>query len=205
MKTFILLISCFLLWSCSDNFNDTGTANGMYDGTVLEYLQGDKNNWKLTVELIERAGLQPLFEGRDPEYSQITFFAPTSFSILQFLLKTTDTDGNRLYQTITDVPVETCQEIVLSHVVPNRYLRKDFEFEIKGTLEGGSELITLTGLRLRVYRFYIGRPNIDPDGIGFHFTQSGHIGIIASGDIQPLTGVVHSIDYTYQLLNPVMK
>lgn len=206
MKTILfILLSTLLITACDDNFHDTGKANGNHNCSMLQYMQSDPNNWSLTVQLINRAGLEKLFMGQDPSYPLITFFGPANSSIRQFLYKTTDTDGERLYNGIDDIPADLCREILLSYVVKDRIMRSDIAFEIKGTLDGGTPLTTLSGATIRAYRYYTGRPNIDPDGMGFNFVESGHMGFIASGDINTLNGVVHSLADTYQLANPVIK
>jgi len=77
----LLLLFVSLLCSCDtkQDWYDSGICSPYHDCSIMEYLRGDTANWKLTVELIERAELTDLFEGNDPNYKEITFFAPPSF------------------------------------------------------------------------------------------------------------------------------
>ena len=82
MKTlqYIKIVVC--LWglcvSCDTQQNviNSGVSSPYHDCTILDYLRGDEYNWELTVAMIERAGLQDLFEGRGDSLPEITFFAP---------------------------------------------------------------------------------------------------------------------------------
>src|SRR5690554_4504057 len=85
----ILGMSCMVLlamYSCTkQDIIDTGVSSPYFEGNIMQYLRSDDYNWKLTVELIERAGLTTLFEGNDPQYPEITFFGFKSYSVLRFL------------------------------------------------------------------------------------------------------------------------
>lgn len=91
MKTlqYIKIVVC--LWglcvSCDTQQNviNSGVSSPYHDCTILDYLRGDEYNWELTVAMIERAGLQDLFEGRVDSLPEITFFAPPSYCILRYL------------------------------------------------------------------------------------------------------------------------
>lgn len=203
-KIYMIVLIASFLWECDDNyFHDTGLANGVHDCTMWEYLRSDHENWDSTVLLIQRAGLVPLFEGKSAEYPEITFFGPTNLSIIQFLLTTTDRAGNRLYHRIADIPAETCERLVKSHIIPGRRIKEDFDYEVRGTLTGGTILQTLTGIELRVFRTkgdYNGIPDIGPEGLGIHALVNGFIAGVASADIVTNMGMVHSLSYGYQMV-----
>ena len=86
-KIFIILLMVFIGSACTkENFIDTGKASGIFDGNILEYMKNDPYNWDSTVVVIEWAGLTSLFEGKDAQYPEITFFGPTRLSILRYML-----------------------------------------------------------------------------------------------------------------------
>lgn len=202
MKNILILIG--LLWvvcSCDDYYHDSGLADGKHDCSMWEYLNTQPQDWDSTVLLIERAGLVDLFDGKDKEYPEITFFGVTDLSIEQFLLKTVDEEDEPLYERIEDVPVDLCRKMLLSHVVPGRMMKTDFDYEVKGTLTGGTMVTTLSGVELRVYRTrseYGGVPDIGAEGLAIHAIISGQMASVASADVETLNGVVHSLSYTYQ-------
>ena len=151
--------------------------------------------------MIEHAGLKDVFDGTNPEFKQITFFAPTNLSINQFLFKTTDETGDMVYSSVKDVPVELCRKMLLAHVLDRRMMKEDFDYEVKGTLTGGTMVTTIGDVELRVYRTrtpYNGIPDIGPESLFFHAVISGHIAMVASADIEMTNGVVHSLSYTYE-------
>lgn len=86
----LLLLFVSLLCSCDtkQDWYDSGICSPYHDCSIMEYLRGDTANWKLTVELIERAELTDLFEGNDPNYKEITFLP-------RLLLRYFDTCGIR--------------------------------------------------------------------------------------------------------------
>lgn len=145
MKKCALFIIGFMIIFCGcgkDYFHDTGLANGKHDCTIWEYMQQDRENWDSTILVIKRAGLQSLFDGTDGENKEITFFGPTNMSIMQFLFKTVDEEYEMMYSSIDDIPVEICRQFILSHVIREKWLSTDFEFENKGDLDrriGGNE------------------------------------------------------------------
>lgn len=204
MKKYIAIwIGLLLAFSaCDDNYyHDSGLANGKHDCTMWEYFQTDLENWDSTMVLIEHAGLKDVFDGTNPDYKEITFFGVTNLSINQFLFKTIDDDWEPLYNRIEDIPVELCREMLLSHVVAGKLMKPECEYEVKGTLTGGTTVKTLSGIELRVYRTrssYSGIPDIGAEGLAIHAPVSGQMTTIASADIGVTNGVVHSLDYTYQ-------
>lgn len=199
----ILIIATIVFYSCvDDNYHDSGLANGRFDGTVWEYMHSNPE-WDSAIVVIERAGLTGIFDGTDPAYKEgITFFGFTNFTVWQFLAYTKE-NGQRKYKCIADIPVELCRQMVLDYVIPGKRMKESFGYEIRGTLKGGSEVETLSGKLLRIYRTKTpnpntGEPDKGPEGMGVHATQSGHIAAIASADNEADNGVVHSLSYTFQ-------
>ena len=84
MKKILLAISIVLtIVSCTTdyNMNNTGLANGKFDGTMYDYFHSDSYNWDSLIIMIDRAGLQDLFNGEVEGYEEITFWGPTNNSI----------------------------------------------------------------------------------------------------------------------------
>lgn len=76
MKKILLAISIVLtIVSCTTdyNMNNTGLANGKFDGTMYDYFHSDSYNWDSLIIMIDRAGLQDLFNGEVEGYEEITF------------------------------------------------------------------------------------------------------------------------------------
>lgn len=205
MRNYILfIIMAVLLYSCdNDNYIDTGVTDGKFNGTVWEYMHSN-HEWDSAIVVIERAGLTGIFDGTDSEYKDgITFFGCTSFSVWQFLAYTVDENDNRIYNCINDIPVELCKQMVLDYVVKGKKMKESFDYEIRGTMDGGTEMQTVSGKILRVYRTksndpYTGEPDKGPEGLSIHAKESGHIAPIASADNEADNGVVHSLVYEFQ-------
>lgn len=85
---FLCLLFIGSLTACTDyDFVETGRAQAYHDTSMLTYLKRDSYNYSYLVHLIERAGLNDVFEGKSEYGNQITFIAPTNHSIRRYLLK----------------------------------------------------------------------------------------------------------------------
>lgn len=196
-----IIISVTVVSCVKDYRHDTGVANGIHDCSMMDYMRTDHYNWDSTVVAIEYARLTDIFEGNDPDYAEITFFGPTNMSIRQYILKTTGADGAQLYRSVRDIPVDLVKTMLLSYIVKGRCMKESFDYEIKGTLKGGTEVETLNGIKLRVYRSqnpYYGVPDIGSEDLKIHALESGQMATIASADIQTNNGVIHSLQNKFQ-------
>lgn len=199
----VALVFCF---ACTkQKVIDTGTSKAQFDGTVMQYLRADDYNWKLTVQMIERAGITDLFEGRVDSVKALTFLAPTHYSILRYML-----DHN--VDTITRLTPEFCRETILKHVVKGKILKKDIPFRNKQyyiydpaqPASGYKTMPTLGGRNIRAY-LETTPYGLSPEGgpiVMFLYSMSqGLVVPLASPDIQPTNGVVHALNYNYLLNN----
>ena len=119
-KIFIILLMVFIGSACTkENFIDTGKASGIFDGNILEYMKNDPYNWDSTVVVIEWAGLTSLFEGKDAQYPEITFFGPTRLSILRYML-------NNGIERIKDVEPQVWKEMMLRYVISGKHMKDSF-------------------------------------------------------------------------------
>ena len=160
---------------------------------MMDYLRSDHNNWDSIVVAIEYAGLTDIFEGTNPDYKEITFFGPTNMSIRKFFLEQT---GEAIYHTIREIPVELVKDMILAYLVEGKKMKETFDYEVKGTLTGGTEVYSLNNVKLRVYRTqseFNGIPDIGAEGLKIHAEISGQMASIASADIESYNGVVHSL------------
>jgi hypothetical protein len=206
---FLFGIICMLGISCQkQDFIDTGKANGEFDGSMMDYLRSDSYNWDSTVLVIERAGLEDLFEGNDPENAEITFLGCTNLSILRWMLEeewvwndeTGGFDIKPAYHKVADIPVEDCREMILRHVIQGKYLKADIPKGISNPKEGGKDFSTLGDNSLWLYTYtdpWNGVPDKGPTHLYVEsYTAESKIDV-ASSDIRCDNGVVHSLHYNY--------
>ena len=204
MKKYLCYIGIILaVYACDKNeFHDTGLAYGKHDCSMWEYFAKDHADWDSVVMMIERAGLVNIFDGTHPQYKEITFFGITNLSVNQFLVKNLDENKAMKYQGVRDIPEEMCRRILLSHIIPGKKMQQEFDYEVKGTLTGGTIVKTLSGIDLRVYRIknpFMGVPDIGEEGLGIYAMKSGYQAKVASSNIETTNGVVHALSYTYQM------
>ena len=192
-KIFIILLMVFIGPACTkENFIDTGKASGIFDGNILEYMKNDPYNWDSTVVVIEWAGLTSLFEGKDAQYPEITFFGPTRLSIPRYML-------NNGIERIKDVEPEVWKEMMLRYVIPGKHMKDSFA--VGDIDDGGDEFTAIAGNRIRVYRKlnpYKDTPDVGAATLHIQSIDTGYsIVMIASADIEPDNGAVHSLVYGF--------
>ena len=120
MRNIGIILVLLSLFSCETKYNyiDSGLANGRFDGTMYDYLHSNSYDWDSTLLLVERAGLEDLFQGKQVGYEKITFFGPTNLSILRWMIE-------QGYNAIREIPEATCRELILRHVVAGIHWRDD--------------------------------------------------------------------------------
>lgn len=227
---FLCLLLMGVLSSCTDyDFVETGRAKAYHDTSMLTYFKGDDYNYSYLVHLIDRAGLNDVFEGKSQYGSQITFIAPTNHSIRRYLLKThtasadnydnwsmstrasfdknTATD-EQIMHLIDSISVDSCRNIVLSHVIPNENLQlEDFARGEKSTsgeaIGKGGKLYTMaSGTQLWIYSFatsYNGVIGAGPLALHVVSPTTQVERTVASHNIRTQTGTVHALQYNFTL------
>ena len=260
----LLFIGCFA--SCTNyDFVETGRAQAYHDTSMLTYLKRDSYNYSYLVHLIERAGLNDVFEGKSEYGNQITFIAPTNHSIRRYLLKThaplpvedsndqpntpdtPDTPSNpetpsnpdapetpsnpgtpevsavadtraafdkntatdsQIMQLIDEISVDSCRQIVLSHVIPNEnLLLENFVRGVKSTsgkaIGTGGKIYTMaSGTKLWMYTFastFGGVAGAGPLTLHVVSPTTQIERVIASHNIRTKTGTVHALQYNFTL------
>ena len=204
MKKILLAISIVLtIVSCTTdyNMNNTGLANGKFDGTMYDYFHSDSYNWDSLIIMIDRAGLQDLFNGEVEGYEEITFWGPTNNSIRRWMLE----GGTGVPRRLKDLSPEECRKYVMAHVVKGKTMLNDIP---RGTLNMGSVSggMTMYGEdnknEMWVYTEQLPYNGVIDVGAVIIKIRSMRTLVdidIASCNIEPTTGVVHSLHPNYTL------
>lgn len=199
MKRLVIGVLLLIFWACDTKYNyiDTGISDGVHDCSMLEYLKGDSYNWDSIVRIIDRAELTSLFEKEGTE-DQITFLGPTNHSIRNWMY-------DSAYVTVNSIPVDTCKQMVLRHVIKGRYMMTDIPRGSTGTSassgrSGGIEMTTLGGRKVWLYTVSTPAHGVEDAGpltlycVSLDLSKSVPL---ACPDIQTNTGVVISLDYNF--------
>jgi hypothetical protein len=112
-----------------------------------------------------------------------------------------DDNGERLYQCVGDIPVELCRRMILSYIVPEKFVSTDCDFEIKGELKGGKMVETLAGNHLRCFRRtsdYDGAADKGPESFYIHDQETDRIIYVNGKNFVTTNGVIHRLSYTLQ-------
>ena len=204
MKQILLAISIVLtIVSCTTdyNMNNTGLANGKFDGTMYDYFHSDSYNWDSLIIMIDRAGLQDLFNGEVEGYEEITFWGPTNNSIRRWMLE----GGTGVPKRLKDLSPEECRKYVMAHVVKGKTMLNDIP---RGTINMGSVSggMTMYGEdnknEMWVYTEQLPYNGVIDVGAVIIKIRSMRTLVdidIASCNIEPTTGVVHSLHPNYTL------
>ena len=204
MKKILLAISIVLtIVSCTTdyNMNNTGLANGKFDGTMYDYFHSDSYNWDSLIIMIDRAGLQDLFNGEVEGYEEITFWGPTNNSIRRWMLE----GGTGVPKRVKDLSPEECRKYVMAHVVKGKTMLNDIP---RGTINMGSVSggMTMYGEdnknEMWVYTEQLPYNGVIDVGAVIIKIRSMRTLVdidIASCNIEPTTGVVHSLHPNYTL------
>ena len=204
MKKILLAISVALtIVSCTTdyNMNNTGLANGKFDGTMYDYFHSDSYNWDSLIIMIDRAGLQDLFNGEVEGYEEITFWGPTNNSIRRWMLE----GGTGVPRRLKDLSPEECRKYVMAHVVKGKTMLNDIP---RGTINMGSVSggMTMYGEdnknEMWVYTEQLPYNGVIDVGAVIIKIRSMRTLVdidIASCNIEPTTGVVHSLHPNYTL------
>lgn len=197
----VSLVGVFTACETKQDVWDTGVSSPYHDCSILEYMRGDDYNWELTVQMIERAGLEDLFEGQVDTMPEITFWGFPSYSVLRYLY------DNRKDE-VSELDPEECRRLVLLHVTKGKVLKEDIAYRdeeyyiFDEAQTGGTDLYTVGGCHLKAY---VDKSDYSyvPDGGSetmFLYSVSGETYVpLASPNIQPLNGVVHALNYNYKL------
>lgn len=190
-----LTIGCSTKW----NYVDTGHVDGRFHGTMYEYFHSNPYDWDSTLVLIEKAGLVDLFDGKDPKYKEITFLGPTNHSIRRWMIENDIT-------SLATLEIDVCREMILRHVIPGKFMRADIPFGTQANAqekgEGGQEYVSVGGIKLWIYTFQGAYEDVAESGsidIYIYVEEKGRNIKVASSNIEPDNGVVHSLEYAYTL------
>lgn len=204
MKNIVYTLLLTLIFTAceKDEYIDTGKADPYFKGSILGFLQANPEEFSLTLEVIQAAGLNDVFDGSNPDYRDISFLAFNNFAITRFMLLTTDDEGNRLYNNVSEIPVEITIPMILSHVLKGRFVRTDIDYEVKGTLQGGNKYENLMGNTVRMFcREVAYQGVIDKRAASLYVQGAGEDGeiiYVASPDHQADNGNIHILSNTYQ-------
>lgn len=211
-----LLLSVFV--GCTKyNQIDTGIAQKKYPGNMYEYFQSDSYNWDSLLLLIDYTGLKEYFTGEKEGYETITFFGPTNHSIRRWMYSfdrpgffpwDPPVEPYRSMKALVDgVGVNACRDSILNHVVKGKYEVKDIPRGTSSDPSSGIIFTSATGFKFRVFSFQEPYDQIPEAGAVVLYLGTGEnseTGIkyttiydIASTDIEPTNGIVHSMSYSY--------
>jgi hypothetical protein len=224
----LLMVMAVLASSCKkDNFHFDRLAQAEFDGSIMDYLRSDAYNWSMTVEMIERAATNPgdeflidLFDGTSDLADSITFFGFTNHSIRRWMYDPKPwimipNDGpparlpKEVYLEVSEIPVEWCAYFVKSHILLGARNKDSFDkgyidYTI-GDIVGKTELDMLYGNSIAVWKEdpnTADAPGLYPVTMKAYSMLFGRLRKeieIASADIHPDNGYVHSLQYKFTI------
>lgn len=212
MKQIVLLSLLMAAFVGCTKYNavDTGIAQKKYPGNMYEYLRSDSYNWDSLLVLIECTGLKEYFTGEKSGYEEITFFGPTNHSIRRKIYEKYHWDfGTKIYdyhsvkEFVEGEGIEKCQKLLLGHIVKGKYEVKNIPRGTQADSESGIVFTSAAGTTFRVYSFHEPYDDVPETGPIVLYIKGG-VGMsrnidVASTDIEPTNGIVHSLSYGFTL------
>lgn len=207
-----LLVSLFV--GCTKyNEIDTGLAQKKYPGNVYEYLQSDSYNWDSLSLLINYTGLKSYFTGEKVGYETITFFGPTNHTVRRWMLSFQKggqfpwdppvTLYHSMKELVDGIGVDSCRNMILRHIIKGKYEVKDIP---SGTMLDKTSGIVFTSALGNAFRVFSFRETFDkvPEAgaVVLYIRGGAQMDVtvdVASTDIEPTNGIVHSLSYGYNI------
>lgn len=214
MKQIILLGLFISLFVGCTKYNqiDTGIARKKFPGNMYEYFHSDSYNWDSLLVMIEYTGLKEYFTGEKPGYEEITFFGPTNHSIRRKIYEKCSWpapsyelvyDYHSVKEFVDGEGMEKCRQMILSHIVKGKYEVEDIPRGTQSDQESGIIFTSVNGTKFRVFSFqepYEKTPEAGPVILYIRGGSKMESDIdVASTDIEPTNGIVHSLAYSFTL------
>lgn len=200
----LFTIICGASCQNKDYLDDGGTADPYYNGTVMHFLESRPDLFKDLVDVIHHAEMENVFE-RD----EITFFAPTDWSIRRSMEGLNhywyNLQGRDSVSQITQVKPEVWRELLSLYIIEDRYVAKDIP---------QLDTVAMDAFPGQAFVSYNERPmNMgvvyhDANGIkyaGYRQLLYSYVNdfvnndltnaYVATSDIQPINGVVHVLRF----------
>ncbi len=193
IHVWLFLCAGLAVSSCTKwNYHDGDVAAGVHDCSMWDYFKKQPRDWDSTRLMIQRAGLQDLFEGKG-EYGQMTFLAPNNLVIMTYLF---DND----YQEVNDIPVADCRRMLEKLIIPRRIMMNDVprgsRSDATGEKTGGKTYTLMDGSEAFLWTFqesYLGIENAGAVHLWFFIEKFGASRRIVSSNIQTENGVVQAL------------
>ena len=210
IKLWKKIVGCCLLailmYNCADDsyLIDGGKANPYYNGNMMQYLESRPDYFKDLVEVIRLSGMEDVFEDE-----QITFFAPTDWSIrgsFNYLNRIWYRMGHDSIKSFSQIKPEVWREMLSMYIVKDKYLQIDIP-QIDTTAIAaypGQAFLSYGQQPMNMGVVYYDANNVKYAGarqIIYSYVYDFTIGdmknaYVATSDIQPTNGVVHVLRLT---------
>ena len=187
----------FVLASCGTDYGfiDTGLAKTHEDKTMYEYFQTDTYNWSLVKQMIDKAGLKPMFNGEDPNYKEIMFLGPVNNTVRRWM-------WDNKYREVEEVDAELCKKIILRYVFNKVYGREDVPEKKSETGDGGVNLVAVGNNPVWLYSMktpFMENPNVLITSLELIMSDNGQKAYIASSELKVKNGMIHSLDDSHKI------
>ncbi len=196
-----------LLTACKkDYYQDTGHANGKFNGTVLQYLQAKPEYFSDLLKVIKLAGMEDIFQKEN-----ITFFAPANpcfDTTLKYVNAQLFLMGKDTIKTLEQVPPVIWREMLGRYIFKGKLMLNDIP-QVDFT-----NFKTYNGVYTRTYdgqTMHLGVVYNSEGGAQYVGYRQLHISYdpspaqtspppyrapVASVNIEPTNGVVHALAFT---------
>ncbi len=214
---YLLFTACIIFTACKkEHYQDSGVHNGVFSGTIYEYLETKPEYFDTLLQVIDAAEMKDLLNNKDKE---ITFFAPPNLSIIKAvrsLNRQLNSTGKDTVVQLTQIKKEVWRELLSLYVFDGKYMLKDFAQ--LDTLDlnafGGQSFDSYTFDQNEGRPMNIGVVYRDVSGVKYagyrqlHFSYIGDLSNqlgslinipVASSNIEPSKAALHVLQYRSHL------
>jgi hypothetical protein len=207
----ILVVAMPFFTFCTDDnyLVDGGKSNGVYDGTIWDFICSRPDYFDTLCYVVQLAGMEDVFKE-----DEITFFAPPDYSLkycLDYINRYRyNYQGKDSLRDLSQIKPEIWKEFIGLYVVKDKYMLKDIP-QIDTTMlsaYGGQAYISYNGRPMNIGVVYY-----DVESNGNRIKYAGYRQLIysyiydfadmdmqnayvATSDIQTNNGIVHVINFS---------
>lgn len=193
-----------------EHYIDTGVTNAKYNGNIMQYLESKPFHFDTLTQVIKLAGMENVFKN-----DNITFFAapdPSIASAINSLNAYLSSSGRDSVKTLSDIKPQAWKEILSMYIFKGTNRLKDYRQVDTNALDtySGQGYLSYNQKALNIGVIFNDAVNGDVriKYAGYRQLMISYIpdpskpktswinAPVASSDINPTNGIVHSIKYS---------
>lgn len=205
MMGLCLMLCAFTSCQNDDYLKDGGTSSPYYDGNVMQFLESRPDIFTDLVTVLKYSGLDEILANEE-----VTFFAPTDFSIqrsIEFMNKRLYSSGRDQVTMLEQVKPEVWKDLLSMYIIEGKYRLNDIaqiDTAALSTFPGQTNFTYLKNYKMTMGVVYNDAGGVKYAGyrqIMYIYPVGGYreTSYVATSNIEPHNGIVHVIRFDHYL------